>query len=74
MKFRLAAYTDNQNEGFYKNVSGLAGEGGRGSVWYVEGQLEDTIGPVDLWGKVYAAGWSSSYRGGSSNEPFDSNT
>ena len=71
LKFRLAAYDDNQDQGFYKNVSGLAGEGGRGSIWYVEGQLSDTIGPVDLWGKVDAAGWSTSYRGGSSNEPFD---
>ena len=71
VKMRLAAYDYNQNQGFYRNVSGLAGEGGRGSTWYVEGQLSDTIGPVDLWGKVYAAGWSNSYRGGSSNEPFD---
>jgi len=71
LKFRLAAYDDNQNQGFYKNVSGLSSEGGKGSIWYVEGQLADTIGPVDLWGKVYAAGWSTSYRAGSSNEPFD---
>ena len=71
LKMRLAAYDYNQDQGYYKNVSGLASEGGRGSIWYVEGQLSDTIGPVDIWVKVNAVGWSTSYRGGSSNEPFD---
>jgi iron complex outermembrane receptor protein len=71
LKMRLAAYDYNQDEGFYQNVAGLAGEGGRGSLWYVEGQLSDTFGPVDVWAKVDSVGGSTSYRSGTSNEPFD---
>jgi iron complex outermembrane receptor protein len=74
LRFRLAAYDDNQNQGYYRNVAGLAGEGGRGSVYYVEGQLEATVGPVDLWGKADIAGGSTSYRSGTGNAPFDTAT
>ncbi|HVM98789.1 MAG TPA: TonB-dependent receptor [Caulobacteraceae bacterium] len=74
VKFRVAAFDDNQNQGFYRNASGLADEGGRGSAYYVEGQLEASLGPVDLWGKLDTFGYSSSYRSGSNNAPFDTAT
>ncbi|MGH6971400.1 MAG: TonB-dependent receptor, partial [Caulobacteraceae bacterium] len=71
LRFRLAAYSDNQTEGYYRNLSGGPSEGGRQGSYYFEGQLEGTVGPVDFWLKGDTLGYWSTYRSSNNNAPFD---
>jgi len=70
-RFRIAGYDDNQDQGYYKNLSGGPGEGGKGKAFYFESQLEADAGPVNIWAKFYTAGYDGTYRSGNTNAPFD---
>ena len=53
VRFRIAGYRNDQERGYYTNVTGLKTEGGNGMVAYLEGQLDAKIGSnVDVWLKV----------------------
>ena len=52
LRGRVAGSWFDQGEGFYKNVAGGPSEGGRGTVWDVEAQLDGKIGDrFDWWGR-----------------------
>ncbi len=69
--FRLAGYRDDQQDGYFKNLSGGPSEGGAGWVAYLEGQLQAEMGPVDAWVKADTAAWNESYRSGIGLGPYD---
>ncbi len=71
-RFRLAAYRNEQTKGYYQNVAGGPSEGGRGSSWYVEGQVDANLGEhLDFWAKLSDFGYDSSYRGGNAIGSYD---
>lgn len=56
VQFRLAGQRGEQDEGYYKNLSGGPSEGGRGVSYYVEGQLQAQFTPnLHAWLKVFDA-------------------
>ena len=56
VQFRLAGQRNEQDEGYYKNLSGGPSEGGRGVSYYVEGQLQAEFTPhLHGWLKVFDA-------------------
>ena len=74
---RLAAYDNQQDEGYFKNSSGGAAEGGDIHEYYVEGQAQAKLGDhADLWVRAFSAGWHNrgdagardGYESGSWNE------
>ncbi|MBS0410276.1 MAG: TonB-dependent receptor [Proteobacteria bacterium] len=71
-RLRLAAYRNVQSHGYFHNLAGGPSEGGRGSSYYVEGQVDANLGEhLDFWLKVADFGYDSSYRGGNSNGSYD---
>ena len=77
VKFRLAGERNDQEQGYYKNLSGGPSEGGKGVGYYVEGQLQAELTPkLDAWLKVYDSDQKlnprAAYGGGSNSAgPFD---
>src|SRR5215217_1201654 len=54
LRARLAGARYNQEDGYYKNVSGGPDEGGIGERTYVELQLEADLGEdIDVWAKIF---------------------
>jgi iron complex outermembrane receptor protein len=72
VRFRLAGYRNDQQQGYYENVAGLGSEGGSGVVNYLEGQLDAKIGSsVDVWVKADAVSWDVTRTPAVSPSPYD---
>jgi iron complex outermembrane recepter protein len=72
LRFRLAAYQNDQTEGYFKNLAGGPDEGGRGKSHYVEGQLDARIGDRgDVWVKVFTQGSRANPRSTNVIDPYD---
>jgi len=57
---RIAAYDNQQTEGFYKNVAGGPSEGGQINEWYVEGQLDwKPNDNTEFWLRGFVSGWDN---------------
>jgi iron complex outermembrane receptor protein len=68
MRFRFGAnYTNQNGDGFYKNLNGVdegggVAQGGNGTSYHIEGQLEGNIGSdFDWWTKVATSDYDVSY-------------
>jgi iron complex outermembrane receptor protein len=63
LNFRLAAFDENQNSGYFTNVAGGPSEGGLIHTWYIEGMVTAQLGDnTDFFAKVFTFGNNS--RGG----------
>jgi len=63
LNFRLAAFDENQDDGYFKNVAGGPTEGGLIHTWYIEGMVTAKLGDnTDFFAKVFTFGNNS--RGG----------
>lgn len=63
LRVRLAAFQDDQTDGYFRNVAGGPSEGGRGNSTYVEGQVSWDITPnLNLWLKGGYFRYFSTYR------------
>jgi len=63
LNFRIAAFDENQNDGYFKNVAGGPSEGGLIHTWYIEGMVTAKLGDnTDFFAKVFTFGNNS--RGG----------
>ena len=57
---RLAAYDNQQTEGYYKNLAGGPSEGGQINEWYVEGQIDwKPNDNAEFWLRAFASGWDN---------------
>jgi iron complex outermembrane receptor protein len=68
MRYRFGAnYTNQTGDGFYKNLNGVSeggdvAQGGNGTSYHIEGQLEGNIGSVfDWWAKLATSDYDVSY-------------
>jgi iron complex outermembrane receptor protein len=68
MRFRFGAnYTSQNGDGFYKNLNGVSeggdvAQGGNGTSYHIEGQLEGNIGSnFDWWTKLATSDYDVSY-------------
>jgi iron complex outermembrane recepter protein len=68
MRYRFGAnYTNQTSDGFYKNLNGTdegggVAQGGNGTSYHIEGQLEGNIGSVfDWWTKLATSDYDVSY-------------
>ena len=60
LDMRLAAYDNQQTEGYYKNLTGGPSEGGQIDEWYVEGQLDwKPNDNAEFWLRAFASGWDN---------------
>lgn len=72
VKFRLAGQRNEQQDGYFKNLAGGPSEGGRGTDYYVEGQLQAALAPnVDAWIKVFGGEARSNPRTLNQVGPYD---
>jgi iron complex outermembrane receptor protein len=63
LNFRVAAFDENQNDGYFKNVAGGPSEGGLIHTWYIEAMATAKLGDdTDFFVKVFTFGNNS--RGG----------
>ena len=70
---RLAVLTDNQDEGYFSDQSGLKGEGGKGNTDYLEAQLQGQFGHLDVWGKFGVFYYDNTYRSANLIGSYDYN-
>jgi iron complex outermembrane receptor protein len=57
---RLAAYDNQQTQGYFKNLDGPPSEGGQINEWYVEGQLDwKPNDNAELWMRAFASSWDN---------------
>jgi iron complex outermembrane receptor protein len=68
LRYRFGAnYTNQTSDGFYKNLSGVdegggVAQGGNGTSYHIEGQLEGSIGSnFDWWAKLATSDYDVSY-------------
>ena len=68
MRYRFGAnYTNQNGKGFYTNLNGVdeggdVAQGGNGTSYHIEGQLEGSIGPnFDWWAKLATSDYDVSY-------------
>jgi iron complex outermembrane receptor protein len=68
LRYRFGAnFTSQNGDGFYKNLNGVreggdVAQGGNGTSYHIEGQLEGNIGPnFDWWGKLATSDYDVSY-------------
>src|SRR5580704_13639493 len=68
LRYRFGAnYTNQTGDGFYKNLNGVnegggVAQGGNGTSYHIEGQLEGNIGPnFDWWAKLATSDYDVSY-------------
>ncbi len=68
VRYRFGAnYTSQNGDGFYKNLNGVdeggdVAQGGNGTSYHIEGQLEGNIGPnFDWWTKLATSDYDVSY-------------
>ena len=60
---RLAFFDNNQNDGYFTNLSGDKSEGGRGNSQYIEAQLQSQVtSHFDVWAKLAYYRNDNSYR------------
>jgi iron complex outermembrane recepter protein len=63
LNFRIAAFDENQDSGYFKDVAGGPTEGGLIHTWYIEGMVTAKLGDnTDFFAKVFTFGNNS--RGG----------
>ena len=63
LNFRVAAFDENQEDGYFKNVAGGPSEGGLIHTWYIESMVSAKLGEnTDFFAKVFTFGNNS--RGG----------
>ncbi len=68
LRYRFGAnYTNQNGDGFYKNLNGVdeggdVAQGGNGTSYHIEGQLEGNVGSVfDWWTKLATSDYDVSY-------------
>jgi iron complex outermembrane receptor protein len=68
LRYRFGAnYTNQNSDGFYKNLNGVSeggdvAQGGNGTSYHIEGQLEGNVGSVfDWWTKLATSDYDVSY-------------
>jgi iron complex outermembrane receptor protein len=68
LRYRFGAnYTNQTGDGFYRNLNGVkeggdVAQGGNGTSYHIEGQLEGNIGPnFDWWAKLATSDYDVSY-------------
>ena len=72
VRFRLAGYRNDQEQGYFKDVSGLKSEGGNGVTSLVEAQLDAKLGPnVDVWLKATTYAFDTTLGPAASPSPYD---
>jgi iron complex outermembrane receptor protein len=72
LRFRIAGYRDDQEQGYFKNLSGLRSEGGNGVASYLEGQLDANVGSMlDVWVKAFVVDWTTLTGDNVSPAPYD---
>ena len=72
LRLRLAGSYDEQREGYFTNLAGGPGEGGRGAAYYVEAQAAWDIAPnLDLWLKAGRYGFDRAPRSGNDAGSYD---
>ena len=72
VRFRIAGYRNDQQQGYFTDVSGLKTEGNNGVVAYLEGQMDAKIGShVDVWLKVNTFTWDTTSFAGNSPSHYD---
>jgi len=60
LNVRLAAYDNQQTQGYFKNLAGGPSEGGQINEWYVEGQLDwKPNDNAELWLRAFASAWDN---------------
>ena len=60
LDLRLAAYDNQQTQGYYHNLAGGPSEGGQINEWYVEGQLDwKPNDNTEFWLRAFASGWDN---------------
>jgi iron complex outermembrane receptor protein len=59
LDLRIAAWDNQQTQGYYKNVTGGPSEGNEINEWYVEGQLDAKPNDnTEFWLRAFDAGWN----------------
>ncbi len=72
LDFRLAGQRNEQDDGYFKNIAGGPSEGGKGTNYYLEGQLQADFSPsLNGWIKVFAADGKSNPRTTNVVGPYD---
>ena len=72
LRFRLAASENRQADGYFHNLAGGPGEGGRGNGHYIEGQLDGKFGDkVDFWVKAFTQESQANPRSTNVIDPYD---
>jgi iron complex outermembrane recepter protein len=67
VRYRFGAnYTNQTGKGFYKNLNGVdegggVAQGGNGTSYHIEGQLEGNAGSLDWWVKLATSDYDVSY-------------
>jgi len=65
---RLAAYDNQQTQGFYKNVAGGPSEGNEINEYYIEGQIDAKPNDnTEFWLRGFFAGWNNRGDAGARN-------
>ena len=60
LDLRLAAYDNQQLDGYYTNLAGPPSEGGQINEWYVEGQLDwKPNDNTEFWLRAYSSEWNN---------------
>jgi iron complex outermembrane receptor protein len=55
---RVAGYDHQQDQGYYKNLTGGPSEGNDIHEWYLEGQIQSKLGDhADVWARAFYSGW-----------------
>ena len=59
LQFRVVGSKTDQSRGYYKNLNGGPSEGQVRDEWYLEGQLQGTLGPkMDFWVRGFGGEWN----------------
>jgi iron complex outermembrane recepter protein len=72
MRFRFAGYKNDQQDGYYNNLSNGTSLGGNGNYFYWEAQFAWDITPdLEFWLKADQLGYNQSYFFANSNGPYE---
>jgi iron complex outermembrane receptor protein len=65
LRYRLAANYDEQEEGYFTNISGGPDEGGKGDQFYIQGQVEGSFfdDKLEFWFRADTSEWHNFGRG-----------
>ena len=71
---RLAFFDNNQDDGYFNNLSGDKSEGGRGNTQYIEAQLQAQVTPkFDVWAKLGYFRYDTTYRASNTLQSYEYN-